>query len=279
MTALDEVSSRFIVMAERGRTIRRHLWVRPGKIDLIPHGVIDMPFVDSNFYKDEFGVEGKTVLLTFGLLSPNKGIEKVIEAMPAILERNPQCVYLVLGATHPNLLAAEGERLPHRLEALSESLGVAKQVIFHNRFVSLEELKEFIGAADIYLTPYLNEAQITSGTLSYAFGRAKRSSRRLSGMPRSCSSAGERGVLVHFSESGAIAAAVNEHSFHAHAHDGDAQAGMEAGARDDLAVVAQRYMESFGRARAAMSESPAEEEAAPALHYPIPELKLDHLSR
>lgn len=277
MTALDEVSSRFIVMAERGRTLLEDIYgVRPGKIDLIPHGVIDMPFVDSNFYKDEFGVEGKTVLLTFGLLSPNKGIEKVIEAMPAILERNPQCVYLVLGATHPNLLAAEGERYRHRLEALSESLGVAKQVIFHNRFVSLEELKEFIGAADIYLTPYLNEAQITSGTLSYAFGAGK----AIISTPYWHAQElleGERGVLVPFSDSGAIAAAVNDILSTPTRMTAMRKRAWKQGREMIWPVVAQRYMESFGRARAAMSESPAEEEAAPAPHYPIPELKLDHL--
>ena len=132
-----------------------------------------MPFVDPNFFKDQFGVEGKTVLLTFGLLSPNKGIEYAIEALPQILERHPEVVYIVLGATHPNLLAREGETYRLRLERLAEARGVKSNVIFYNRYVTLEELQEFIGAADIYLTPYLNEAQITSGTLSYAFGAGK----------------------------------------------------------------------------------------------------------
>ena len=113
------------------------------------------------------------MLLTFGLLSPNKGIEHVIEALPAILEKNPNVVYIVLGATHPNLLAHEGETYRLKLERLAEDRGVRGHVIFYNRFVTLEELKEFIGAADIYITPYLNEAQITSGTLAYAFGAGK----------------------------------------------------------------------------------------------------------
>jgi len=171
---LDLLSNRFIVMAERGRNMLESVYhVAPEKIDLIPHGVIDMPFIDSNFYKDIFGVEGKTVLLTFGLLSPNKGIEYVIDALPAILERHPNIVYLVLGATHPHLIAREGESYRRKLEQLAEERGVKNHVIFHNRFVSLEELKEFIGAADIYITPYLNEAQVTSGTLSYTFGAGK----------------------------------------------------------------------------------------------------------
>lgn len=279
MEALDALSSRFIVMADHGRSLLETVYkVRPDKIDLIPHGVIDMPFVDSNFYKDEFGVEGKTVLLTFGLLSPNKGIEKVIEAMPKILERNPNCVYIVLGATHPNLLAAEGERYRDGLKKLSESLGVTKEVIFHNRFVSVEELKEFIGAADIYLTPYLNEAQITSGTLAYTFGAGK----AIISTPYWHAQellAGERGVLVPFSDSGAIAKAVNDTLAAPTRMTAMRKRAWKQGREMTWPVVARRYMESFAKARAAMSETPAEVENPPELplSYPLPSLKLDHL--
>src|ERR1700756_5074934 len=174
MEQLNALSNRFIVMAERGRELLKEVYgVSPEKIDLIPHGVPDVQFIDPTFHKDQFGVEGKTMLLTFGLLSPNKGIEYVIEALPAILKQHPNVVYLVLGATHPHLLAHEGEAYRERLERLAKERGVDGQVIFHNRFVSLEELKEFIGAADIYITPYLNESQITSGTLAYTFGAGK----------------------------------------------------------------------------------------------------------
>ena len=145
----------------------------PTKIDLIPHGIPDMPFVDPNYYKDQFGVEGKVVLLTFGLLSPNKGIEQVLNALPHILEEFPNVAYIVLGATHPNELREHGEAYRLSLEILAKKNKVEKNVIFYNRFVELEELKEFIGAADFYITPYLNEAQITSGTLAYAFGAGK----------------------------------------------------------------------------------------------------------
>jgi glycosyltransferase involved in cell wall biosynthesis len=182
MKELDVLSNRFVVMAERGKHLLETVYgVAPEKIDLIPHGVIDMPFIDSNFFKDLFHVEGKTVLLTFGLLSPNKGIEYVIEAMPAILKKNPDVVYIILGATHPNLLAHEGEAYRDKLEKLVIKHGVSEQVRFHNSFVSLEELKEYIGAADIYLTPYLNEAQVTSGTLAYTSG-TRRSYLRRSGV-------------------------------------------------------------------------------------------------
>ena len=142
---------------------------------MIPHGIPEIPLVDPNINKDRFGLEGKTVLLTFGLLSPNKGIEYVIEALPAIIEKHPDVVYIVLGSTHPNIVARDGESYRLGLERLAERLGVASHVIFRDCFVTLEELKQFIGAADIYVTPYLNESQITSGTLGLCVWRRQSS--------------------------------------------------------------------------------------------------------
>ncbi len=235
MKELDALSNRFVVMAERGRHLLETVYgIAPEKIDLIPHGVIDMPFIDSNFYKDLFQVEGKTVLLTFGLLSPNKGIEYVIEAMPAILARNPEVVYIILGATHPHLLAAEGEAYRQKLERLVVERGVSGHVRFHNSFVTLEELKEYIGAADIYLTPYLNEAQVTSGTLAYTFGAGK----ALISTPYWHAQellADERGILVPFANGAGHRRGGEPFSCQSDADDGDAKAGMEGGAGDDLA--------------------------------------------
>ena len=171
MRDLIRLSTRLVVMSERGREFLREVYQAPAaKIDLIPHGIPDMPFADPNYFKDEFGVAGKQVLLTFGLLSPNKGIEYALRALPDIIREFPNVVYIVLGQTHPNLLREEGEAYRLSLERLAKDLGVQKHVVFFNRFVELEELMRFIGAADIYLTPYLTEAQITSGTLAYAFG-------------------------------------------------------------------------------------------------------------
>ena len=174
MKELIERSALLVVMAHKGEEILREVYGVPAsKIQIIAHGIPDMPFTDSAFYKEQFGVEGRQVLFTFGLLGPGKGIEQAIQALPEIVRRHPQVVYLILGATHPHLLAREGESYRLGLERLAEELGVKENVIFYNRFVSLDDLKEFIGATDIYLTPYLAEAQITSGTLAYVFGAGK----------------------------------------------------------------------------------------------------------
>lgn len=280
MKELDALSSRFVVMAQRGKRFLENVYgISPEKVDVIPHGVIDMPFVDSDFYKDEFGVEGKTVLLTFGLLSPNKGIEHVIEAMPAILEQHPDVVYMVLGASHPNLLAAEGEKYRRRLEALAESLGVSSQVIFHDRFVTLEELKEFISAADIYVTPYLNEAQITSGTLSFAFGAGK----AIISTPYWHAQellAGGRGILVPFADASAIATSVKDILSHPKRMTAMRKRAWKQGREMTWPVVARRYMETFERARADKSRAcPLADipSAASQPEKPLPEIKLDHL--
>src|SRR6266478_1705896 len=157
MEKLTQRSDRLVVMSQRGAGFLRDIYhVAEDKVDLIPHGIPDVPFVDPSFHKDRFGVEGKLVLLTFGLLSPNKGIEFVIEALPAILARYPQVVYIVLGVTHPHVKRNEGEFYRLQLERLARTQKVDSHILFYDRFVSLEELIEFIGAADIYVTPYLN---------------------------------------------------------------------------------------------------------------------------
>ena len=205
---LGTLSSRLVVMSERGRTMLRDVYGVPEeKIDLIAHGIPDLPFVDSNFYKDQFGVEGKRVLLTFGLLSPNKGIENVLRALPEIVKRFPDLIYIILGATHPNLVREHGEAYRLGLERLAQDLGIKRNVSFYNRFVEFDELKAFLGVADIYITPYLNAAQSTSGTLAYAFGSGK----AVISTPYWHAQellAENRGVLVPFNDTKAMAMAV-----------------------------------------------------------------------
>jgi glycosyltransferase involved in cell wall biosynthesis len=282
MRELIRLSTRLVVMTEKGAEFLRDVYGAPtAMVDLIAHGIPDTPFADPNFFKDEFGVVGRQVLLTFGLLSPNKGIEFALRALPEIVREFPGVVYIVLGQTHPNLLRNEGEAYRLDLARLAKDLGVQRHVVFFNRFVELEELMRFIGAADIYLTPYLTEAQITSGTLAYAFGagNAVVSTPYWHAMELL---AGDRGRLVPFRDASAIASAVRDllreeatrHSMRKNAY---------LLGRDMVwSRAAQRYMRSFEQARQdhsfvgrrfspirTLDETPGQ----------LPELKLDHLFR
>ena len=282
MEELLRHSDRVVVMAHKGAEILRETYhVQESKVDIIPHGIPDMPFVDSSCYKAQFGVEGRMVLLTFGLLGPGKGIEHVIEALPEIVRQHPSAVYLVLGATHPHLIAHEGERYRLSLERLAEDRGVKEHVIFYNRFVSLDDLKEFIGATDIYLTPYLNEAQVTSGTLAYVFGAGKAVVSTPYWHAQELLAEG-RGVLVPFRNPGAITEAVCRLL--------DDPARMEKIRHDAHAMgramiwpaVAQRYLESFQHARADRKATPRTAFAGWTLGnrpYELPPLRLDHIVR
>jgi len=269
-------------MSKRGVEFLQTVYhVLPEKIDLIPHGIPDMPFVDPSFHKDLFGVEGKIVLLSFGLLSANKGIENVIAALPAIVARYPNVVYIILGATHPHVVRNEGETYRLSLQWLAQEKGVEGNVVFYNRFVSLEELVEFIGAADIYITPYLNPAQIVSGTLAYTLGAGK----AVVSTPYWYAEemlAEERGALVPFRDPAALAEQVidlldNEAKRHAMR-----KRAYVYGRAMIWPQVARRYMESFDRARAERRHFIPSGFAAKALDKrpgELPPLKLDHLRR
>ncbi len=276
------VSDRLVVMSDRGAEFLREVYhVAPGKIDIIPHGIPDVPFADPSFNKDMFGVEGKIVLLSFGLLSPSKGIEIVIGALPEIVARYPNTVYMIVGATHPHVIQHDGEAYRLSLQWLAQEKGVESNVIFYNRFVSLEELLEFISAADIYITPYLNAAQITSGTLAYTLGAGKAVISTPYWYAEEMLAEG-RGALVPFNDPSAIAGQV----INLLGNESERQAMRKKAYLFARAMiwpqVAQRYMESFERARAerrhfsppgftvkALDKRPGE----------LPPLKLDHLHR
>ena len=167
-------SERLIVMSQYSSRILQEIFRVPAeKIELIPHGIPDLPFEQPDMNKNRFSCPGKIVLLTFGLLSPNKGFESVIQAMPRILASNSNAVYMIAGATHPQIRAREGDRYRLELQALAKKLGVEQQVLFVNRFVSPEEMASLVGLADIYITSYCHEAQVVSGTLAYAMGAGK----------------------------------------------------------------------------------------------------------
>lgn len=177
LKSLQEVarlSQAIVVMSRKGcDTLQKVYGIPAEKIFFIHHGVPDVPFIDPNFYKDQFQVEGRFVILTFGLLSSTKGIETVIKALPDIIRHHPNVAYIVLGATHPEIKKIHGEEYRLSLQRRVLRLGLEKHVFFHNRFVELKELCEFIGACDLYVTPYLSREQITSGTLAYALGMGK----------------------------------------------------------------------------------------------------------
>ncbi len=280
MQELILLSTRLVVMAERGRQMLQDVYHAPlAKIDLIPHGIPDVGFVDPTYFKDQFGVEGRVVLLTFGLLSPNKGIEYVLNALPDILAEFPDVVYIVLGGTHPNELREHGEAYRLSLEILAKKNKIEKNVVFYNRFVDLENLKEFIGAADLYITPYLNEAQITSGTLAYTFGSGK----AVVSTPYWHAAellAEDRGVLVPFRDAPAIAREViallgddpRRHAIRKNAY--------RIGREIVWSNVAQLYMRSFELSRlegAALSRKSLLTKTLDQRPRELPELKLDHL--
>jgi len=248
---LARLSERLVVMSASGADLLMSVHgISRDHIDLIPHGIPRVP-VDAAS-KDRLGVDGKTVILTFGLLSRDKGIEHVIDALPAILAVHPDTVYIVLGATHPHVVEREGEAYRLMLEARCEQLGVEGSMIFHNRFVGQDELTEFLSATDIYISPYLQPEQITSGTLAYAVGAGKAVISTPYIYARELLAEG-RGVLVPWRDSHAIAKEVV-----ALVGDRDRQGAMCAraaayGVGMTWPAVAGRYVESFERAGVAHS--------------------------
>jgi len=253
---IARLSDRLIVMSELAAQLLRDVYAVPvGKIDVIPHGVPDLPFMDPNYFKDKFSTEGKSVLLTFGLLSPNKGIENVIRALPAILSHHPDVVYIVSGVTHPHIRRREGERYRESLQALAAELGVDDHLILNNRFVSEEELVEHVGSADIYITPYRQEAQVVSGTLAIALGAGK----AIISTPYWHASellAEKRGVIVPFENPEAISEAVTallENDAERHAMRKRAYLHSRG---TTWPRTAKAYMASFQRARFERSLQP-----------------------
>jgi hypothetical protein len=277
---IAQLSDRMVVMSKLAAQLLREVYSVPdAKIDVIPHGVPDLPFMDPNYFKDKFGTEGKSVLLTFGLLSPNKGIENVIHALPVILKKHSNVVYIVSGVTHPHIRRREGERYRERLQTLAERLGVSEHLILNNRFVSTEELIEHVGAADIYITPYLQEAQVVSGTLAIALGAGK----AIISTPYWHAKellAEKRGVIVPFADPDAIAKAVIELLENAAERHAMRKRAYLYSRETTWAKTARAYMTAFQRARFERSlhpraSQPLDYTADPADYQPV--LNTSHL--
>jgi glycosyltransferase involved in cell wall biosynthesis len=248
MHKIAALSDRLIVMSEYSSRILQNVFGVPGeKIDLIPHGIPDLPFVEPDVYKKSLAIAGKSVLLTFGLLSPNKGFESVIRAMPRILSSHSNVVYMIAGATHPQVRLREGDRYRLQLQALAMELGVEKSVVFRNRFFSPQEMASLVGSADIYITPYCHEAQAVSGTLAYALGAGKAIISTPYWHAAELLNDG-RGTLVPFEDPDAIAAAAIDLLDNDAARQAMRKSAYDYGRHMVWNRVAQSYMRTFVRA-------------------------------
>ncbi len=281
MVDVCKASNKVITMNERGVTMLRDIYGVSGrKVQLVPHGIPDLPFVDNNYYKHKFGMEGRRTILTFGLLSKNKGIEVMLKAMPAIKDADPSALYVVLGMTHPSVLKHDGESYRFGLQRMVKELGLQNHVIFHNRFVDDQELSNFLCAADIYVTPYLNREQLTSGTLSFAVGTGKAVVSTLFWAAEELLAEG-RGKLVPFDDSKRISEAIIEilrddslfYSFRRKAY--------EYGRSRIWSRIGQAYWKLFSAKRVPIrivaKVAPSGAEAVS--HLEVPEPSLVHIQR
>jgi glycosyltransferase involved in cell wall biosynthesis len=282
MRRLSDLSDKLIVMSHKAVDFLKDIYDVPEeKIAFIHHGIPDTPFMDPNFYKDQFGVEGKKALLTFGLVSPNKGIENVLQALPSVTKKHPDVTYIILGVTHPHILKAHGEEYRISLHQLVRKLGISEHVIFQNRFVDQKELCEFLGTADIYITPYLEEAQIVSGTLAYAMGTGKAVISTPYWYATEMLAEG-RGRIVPFKNPDAMAEQiidlldndVNRHTIRKKAYTFCREAIWKE--------VSRRYLEVFSEVKLERARRPRPrhlyvENIKSITNFELPEIKLDHL--
>jgi len=277
MDELTTLSDRLIVMTAGGADLLREVHGVPGgKIDVIPHGIPDVPRIGN---KNLLGVEGRPVILTFGLLSPDKGIEHVIDALPTILSQHPEAVYIVLGATHPHIIERHGETYRLMLEERAKRLGVDGSVIFHNRFVTRAEVCEFLAAADIYITPYLNPEQITSGTLAYAVGAGKAVLSTPYAYARELLADG-RGILVPWRDSTAIASEIVGLLDQPAKRQELSRRAAEHGKAMLWPAVAESYLRTFEQARAEHAgrrQTAFRASTLASRRLELPHLNLDHV--
>lgn len=279
LSQITELSHALVVMSRQSGTMLQDIYHVPkAKIRFIHHGVPDVAFIDPNFHKDRFNVEGRTVLLTFGLLNPNKGIETVIEAMATVVKRFPKVAYIILGATHPEVKRQHGEAYRLSLQRMVARLGLEQHVFFHNRFVSLDELCQFMGACDIYVTPYLSKEQSTSGPLAYALGMGKAVVSTPYTYAEEMLDHG-RGSLVDFGDPEAMAQTIiglieNEADRHRMR-----KKAYEMGRQMTWKNVARQYVRVFDEVLGSFHSRPEVVQTGFLSQDAIPEIKLDHLFR
>ena len=280
MGQIIDASARLVVMSKKGREILGSVYHVPArKIDLIPHGIPEVPYREPDQAKAKFGFDGKTVILTFGLLSPSKGIEVMLDAMPGIIEACPSAQYVILGATHPNLVRDQGEAYRDSLIARVQALGIGDHVLFVDRFVDQATLLDYISACDVYVTPYLNEAQMTSGTLAYSFGLGRAVVSTPYWHARELL-AGGRGILVPFGDAQAMSTEIAGLLTNPARRRSMCKRAYNSSRPMTWARTAERYLASFGAARPGERsiEVRSAAQAVARKRVPnIPELRLGHL--
>lgn len=265
---LAALSAKIVVMSERAVRFLVAQGVPCEKIVFIHHGIPDVS-ADRDTAKARFGLSGRSLILTFGLLSPNKGIETVIRALPGVVRDFPELTYLVLGATHPNIRKQHGEAYREKLERLAADLGVVEHVRFENKFADADELTRYIAAADIYLTPYLSREQITSGALAYALGSGKAVVSTPFWYAEELLADG-RGALVPFCNPAALSTVLGELLGHP-----DRRAAMEDRAR---AYGEQMRWPNVARMYLNLFEATRRARVAPLPPLHLPALTLDHVA-
>lgn len=273
-------SSQLVTLSKKGvNMLRSTMKVPKDKVVYIPHGIPDLPFVDSNYYKDQFELAGKTILFTFGLLSPGKGIEYMIGAMPKIIKKYPDVVYIVLGITHPDIIKRHGEEYRLKLIRQVKDLGLTNHVFFHNKFVSIDELCDYLCASDFYVVPYLNREQIISGTMAYALGAGKAVISTASWTAEEFLAKG-RGRIVPFKNSDAFSQAIDELMINKIEYNAMKKRGYLYGRNMIWSETAREYIKIFNEVQLKRKTIIRKElsERAPILStmdFPMP--KLDHL--
>ncbi|MCX8118125.1 MAG: glycosyltransferase family 4 protein [Desulfobacterota bacterium] len=281
LLSIAELSLGLVVMSRQAIQLLTEVYgIERDKIFFIHHGIPDTPFVDPNFYKDRFQVEGRFVLLTFGLLNPNKGIELVLEALPLVAEKYPKVAYIILGATHPEVKRLRGEEYRLSLQRKVTKLGLESHVFFYNRFVDLQELCEFIGACDLYITPYRSREQITSGTLAYALGMGK----PVISTPYWYAQemlAEERGILVDFGDVEGMANAILEMIENEPKRHQMRKRAYEFGRTMVWREVGKEYLRVFETVLSRVHKIPTRRafEQTFTQQDALPEVTLDHLCR
>ena len=279
MRRIIDASTKIVVMSEKGHELLRSVHdVTARKIEVIPHGIPDFPFLETHHAKAKFGFSGKTIILTFGLLSPNKGIETMLDAMPEIIKSCPSAMYVILGATHPNLVRDNGEAYRNSLTARVQELGIADHVAFFDQFVDQATLLDFISMCDVYVTPYLNEAQMTSGTLAYSFGLGKAVVSTPYWHAKELLGEG-RGILVPFRDAKAMSteiAGLLTNDLRRHAMRKRAYAASRP---MTWAQTAKRYLASFEMAREHAGPQillPAHRIVSRSNRHAVPEVRIGH---